>query len=125
MAVQSPLRSRSVRAQVSQEEWEKRVDLAACYRLIDLHGMSEMSANHVTTRVPGEEGTFLINPHGMLYDEMTASCFIKINLAGEVLFNPTEYDINKVGYVMRRRFGVLEWPALLRRLDRIDPSFRE
>ncbi|MFY7959792.1 MAG: class II aldolase/adducin family protein, partial [Elsteraceae bacterium] len=56
-----------VRAQVSAEEWEKRVDLAACYRLIDLYGMSELSANHVTTRVPGEPDAFLINPHGLLY----------------------------------------------------------
>jgi ribulose-5-phosphate 4-epimerase/fuculose-1-phosphate aldolase len=90
----------SVRDQVSAAEWEKRVDLAACYRLIDLYGMSEMSANHVSTRVPGEENAFLINPHGMLYEQMHASCFIKVNLAGDILFNPTEYDINKAGYVV-------------------------
>lgn len=89
-----------VRDQVSKAEWEKRVDLAACYRLIDLYGMSEMSANHVTTRVPGEPGAFLINPHGMLYDQMTASCFIKLNLAGEVLFNPTAYGANRAGFVI-------------------------
>ena len=90
---------KSVRGQVSPAEWEKRVDLAACYRLLDLYGMSEMSANHVSTRVP-EEDAFLINPHGMLYDEMHASCFIKVNLAGDILFNPTDYDINKAGYVV-------------------------
>ena len=100
MAIQPMFKTKSVREQVSKEEWEKRVDLAACYRLIDLYGMSEMSANHVTTRVPGEADTFLINPHGMLYDQMSASCFIKMNYAGEVLFNPTEYDINKAGYVI-------------------------
>jgi ribulose-5-phosphate 4-epimerase/fuculose-1-phosphate aldolase len=90
----------SARNQVSAAEWDKRVDLAACYRLLDLYGMSEMSANHVSTKVPGEEDAFLINPHGMLYEEMHASCFIKVNLAGDVLFNPTEYDINKAGYVV-------------------------
>jgi len=91
---------RAVRDQVSPAEWQKRVDLAACYRLIDLYGMSEMSANHVTTRVPHEDDAFLINPHGMLYDEMTASCFIKMKLDGTVVFNPTDYDVNRAGYVI-------------------------
>src|SRR6058998_2202065 len=98
MAVPTISLRNSVRQQVSEAEWAKRVDLAACYRLIDLYGMSEMSANHVTTRVPGEEDTFLINPHGMLYDQMTASCFIKMRYDGTVLFNPTAYDVNKAGY---------------------------
>src|SRR6266568_9039252 len=99
MAVRSVSKRKSVREQVSQAEWAKRVDLAACYRLLDLYGMSEMSANHVSTRVPEQEGAFLINPHGMLYEQMHASCFIKIDLAGNVLFNPTEYGLNKAGYV--------------------------
>jgi len=89
-----------VREQVSAEEWEKRVDLAACYRLIDHYGMSELSANHVTTRVPGEPDAFLINPHGLLYDQMTASCFVKIDHAGETLFNPTAYGVNRAGFVI-------------------------
>src|SRR5215212_9301706 len=91
---------KNVRSQVTREEWEKRVDLAAAYRLVDHYGMSEMSANHISTRVPGEEGAFLINPYGMLYDQMHASCFIKIDLEGNVLFNPTQYDVNKAGYVI-------------------------
>ena len=91
---------RTVRSQVTREEWERRVDLAAAYRLVDLYGMSEMTANHISTRVPGEEGAFLINPYGMLYDQMHASCFIKIDLDGNVLFNPTDYDVNKAGYVI-------------------------
>jgi len=91
---------KNVRGQVTREEWDRRVDLAAAYRLVDLYGMSEMSANHISTRVPGEEGAFLINPYGMLYDQMHASCFIKIDLEGNVLFNPTEYDVNKAGYVI-------------------------
>lgn len=91
---------RPVREQVTAEEWQKRVDLAACYRLIDLYGMSELSANHVTTRVPGEPDAFLINPHGMLYDQMHASCFIKIDHAGNTLFNPTSYGVNRAGFVI-------------------------
>ena len=90
----------TVRSQVTREEWDRRVDLAAAYRLMDLYGMTEMSANHISTRVPGEEGAFLINPYGMLYDQMHASCFIKIDLEGDVLFNPTEFGVNKAGYVI-------------------------
>lgn len=91
---------KSVRDQVSPEEWAKRVDLAAAYRLVQLYGMAEMIANHISTRVPGEDGAFLINPYGMLYEQMHASCFIKIDLDGKVLFNPTEYDVNQAGYVI-------------------------
>src|SRR3954463_7311375 len=91
---------KNVASQVTREEWERRVDLAAVYRLMDVYGMSEMSANHISTRVPGEEGAFLINPYGMLYDQMRASCFIKIDLEGNVLFNPTAYEVNKAGYVI-------------------------
>ena len=92
--------AKPVRSRVSREEWDKRVALAACYRLIDLYGMSEMSANHVTTRVPGDEDAFLINPHGLLYEQMHASCFVKVDHSGTVLFNPTTYDVNQAGYVI-------------------------
>src|SRR5207248_6501225 len=64
------------------EEWAKRIDLAAAYRLVHLYGMDEMIANHISTRVPGEDNAFLINPYGMLYDQMHASCFIKLDLDG-------------------------------------------
>jgi len=92
--------SKTVRNQVTSEEWRKRVDLAACYRLVDLYGMTELSANHISTRVPGEEGAFLINPYGMLYDQMHASCFIKIDVDGNILFNPTDLGINRAGFVI-------------------------
>jgi ribulose-5-phosphate 4-epimerase/fuculose-1-phosphate aldolase len=100
MAVHSLIKGKPVRQQVSAPEWEKRVDLAAAYRLMDLYGMTEMSANHISTRVPGEDGAFLINPYGLLYDQMHASCFVKLDLAGTILFNPTELGINKAGYVI-------------------------
>ena len=89
-----------VREQVSKEEWQTRVDLAACYRLMHEFGMVEMIANHISARVPGTTDEFLINPYGMLYEEMTASCMIKIDIDGKVLFNDTEFDVNEAGYVI-------------------------
>lgn len=100
MAVTALRNTRSVRDQVSAEEWQKRVDLAACYRLVHLYGMDEMIANHISTQVPGEDNAFLLNPYGLLYEQMHASCFIKVDLEGNVLFNPTEHDINKAGFVI-------------------------
>ena len=91
---------KSVREQVSKEEWDTRVNLAACYRLMAEFGMVEMVANHISARVPGSHNEFLINPYGMLYEEMTASCMIRIDLDGKVLFNPTDYDVNEAGYVI-------------------------
>ena len=90
----------SVRDQVSREEWETRVNLAACYRLMHEYGMTEMIANHISARVPGTHDQFLINAYGMLYEEMTASSMIKIDIDGNILFNATEYEINKAGYVI-------------------------
>lgn len=90
----------SVRDQVSPEEWKKRVDLAAAYRLVHLYDMDEMIANHISCRVPGEDDSFLINPYGLLYEQMHASCFIKINCAGDILFNPGDYGVNRAGYVI-------------------------
>ena len=90
----------AVRDQVSAEEWETRVNLAACYRLMHEYGMTEMIANHISARVPGTHDQFLINPYGMLYEEMTASSMIKIDIDGNILFNATEFEINKAGYVI-------------------------
>jgi ribulose-5-phosphate 4-epimerase/fuculose-1-phosphate aldolase len=100
MSVTRLRKRKSVRDQVSPEEWVKRVDLAAAYRLVHLYGMDEMIANHISTRVPGEAGAFLINPYGMLYEQMHASCFVKLDLDGNILFNPTEYGINQAGFVI-------------------------
>ena len=91
---------KSVREQVSKEEWNTRVNLAACYRLMAEFGMVEMVANHISARVPGTTGEFLINPYGMLYEEMTASSMIRIDIDGKVLFNDTDYDVNQAGYVI-------------------------
>ena len=93
----------SMKDRCSPQEWQARVDCAACYRLVDLYGMSDMMANHISVRVPGEE-SFLINPYGMMYEEITASCLIKVDLAGNILSKPDfgelNYGINKAGYVI-------------------------
>lgn len=104
MSGANELRISSMKALCSEEEWTARVDLAACYRLVEMYGMSDMMANHISARVPGEEGTYLINPYGMMYEEITASSLIKVDLDGNVLSKPDfgalDYGINKAGAVI-------------------------
>ena len=92
---------RSIKGEVSEEEWQARVDLAACYRLVDLYGMSDLTYNHITVRVPGTD-TFLINLYGLLYKEVTASSLAKVDLNGNVVWKPegTDYGVNAAGYVI-------------------------
>jgi ribulose-5-phosphate 4-epimerase/fuculose-1-phosphate aldolase len=90
----------SIRHQVSPEEWQARLDLAACYRLIDKYGMTDLIYNHITARIPGTDH-LLINLYGLLYREITASSLVKIDAEGEVIWKPdTDYGINKSGYVI-------------------------
>jgi len=91
---------RPVKKKFSAAEMQKRIDLAAAYRLVHLFGMDEMIANHISARVPGKDGVFYINPYGMLYDQMHASCFVELDLDGNVVYNPTEYGINQAGFVL-------------------------
>jgi ribulose-5-phosphate 4-epimerase/fuculose-1-phosphate aldolase len=85
----------------SDEEWALRVDLAACYRLLAKFGMTDMVYNHVTVRVPGPQVHMLINPYGYHYSEITASCFFKIDLDGNIVSHSgTEYGLNKAGLVI-------------------------
>ena len=91
---------KSVREQVSAEEWSARVNLAACYRLTAMYGMTEMIANHISCRVPGHHDQFLINPYGMLYEEIDASCLIKVDVEGNTLFNQSDYNVNVAGFVI-------------------------
>ena len=91
----------SLRSKVSDSEWQARVDLAACYRLIALFGMNDLIYNHATARVPDEEGHFLINPYGYAYEEMTASSLVKIDFEGKVVQDSgTGYGINHAGFVI-------------------------
>jgi ribulose-5-phosphate 4-epimerase/fuculose-1-phosphate aldolase len=96
----APLKT-DVRALVSEQEWQYRVDLAACYRLMPLFGMSDLVYNHITVRLPGEEERLLINPYGYMYEEINASSLITIDLEGNEIFNPHEdYEVNVAGYVI-------------------------
>ena len=94
----------SLRSKVSPEEWQARVDLAACYRLVDLYGMSDLIANHISVRVPGEHDAFLINAYGLLYEEITASSLLKIDHEGNILTKPDfgdqDYGVNRAGFVI-------------------------
>jgi len=99
--MQALLKITDVRARVSDAEWQTRVDLAAAYRLMPLFGMSDLIYNHITARVPGTQERLLINPYGYMYEEITASSLVTIDLAGEVLLNPNrDSGINQAGYVI-------------------------
>ncbi|MGZ5072680.1 MAG: class II aldolase/adducin family protein [Usitatibacter sp.] len=99
-----PLTLDSMKDRVTPAEWKARVDLAACYRLVAHYGMSDMMANHISAAVPGEPGAFLINAYGMMYEEITASSLIKIDVDGNILAKPDfgelDYGINRAGYVI-------------------------
>lgn len=96
--------SLSMKNACAPAEWKARVDLAACYRLMALYEMSDMSANHISMRVPGEDGAYLINAYGMLYEEITASSLVKIDYEGNILAKPDfgalDYGINVAGFVI-------------------------
>src|ERR687895_871525 len=97
----SQLKIESLRGRVSNEEWRTRVDLAACYRLVHHYGMDDLVYNHISARVPGAEGHFLINAYGMMYDEITASSLVKIDFEGKVVQDSgTGYGINQAGFVI-------------------------
>jgi ribulose-5-phosphate 4-epimerase/fuculose-1-phosphate aldolase len=90
-----------VRDEVSPEEWQARLDLAACYRLVDAYGMTDLIYNHITARIPGSDDHLLINLYGLLYKEITASSLAKIDLEGNIVWKPdTDYGINISGYVI-------------------------
>ena len=90
-----------IRSVVSEAEWQVRVDLAACYRLVARYGMTDLIYNHITARVPDAPGQLLINPFGFLYEEITASCLFKIDLEGNVVERPNvAYEINLAGYII-------------------------
>ena len=89
----------SIREQVSEAEWRVRVDLAACYRAIALYGWDDLVFTHVSARVPGPDDHFLINAYGLLFEEITASSLVKVDLRGEkVLDSP--FEINPAGFVI-------------------------
>jgi ribulose-5-phosphate 4-epimerase/fuculose-1-phosphate aldolase len=90
----------SLQDKVSPEEWQLRVDLAACYRLVALYGWSDLIYTHISARLPGPEHHFLINPYGMLFDEITASSLVKVDhhcnkvIESPFLVNPAGFTIH-------------------------------
>jgi ribulose-5-phosphate 4-epimerase/fuculose-1-phosphate aldolase len=96
---------RSVRSRVSEAEWQARMDCAACYRLVAVFGMTDLVYNHITARIPDQAGEgaelLLINPYGWMYEEITASSLVTIDLEGNEVLNPhADLGINRAGYVI-------------------------
>ncbi len=88
-----------VRDQVSAEEWQIRVDLAALYRLVAEEGMTDLAATHISARVPGPEDHFLINPYGLMYEEVTASNLVKVDMHGEKVME-SPFPVNPAGFTI-------------------------
>ena len=88
-----------MRARVSHEEWETRVDLAAAYRLVAHYGWDDLIFTHISARVPGPDHHFLINPYGLMFNEISASNLVKVDLDGNVL-EPTPYFVNPAGFTI-------------------------
>src|SRR5690242_8471116 len=84
---------------MSDAECQTRLDLAACYRLVDLFGWSDLVNTRITARLPGEHDHFLINPYGLLFEEVTASSLVKIDADGNKI-EPSESEINSDGFAI-------------------------
>ena len=91
--------AKSIKENVSAEEWEMRVQLAAAYRLVAHFGWDDLIFTHISARVPNEGHHFLINPYGFLFDEITASSLVKIDLEGNIV-SETEHFINPAGFTI-------------------------
>ena len=89
----------SVQQLVSPEEWQLRVDLAACYRLVAMHGWSDLIFTHISARIPGPEHHFLINPYGLMFDEITASSLVKVDQNCNKLID-SPFPVNPAGFVI-------------------------
>ncbi|HTN26424.1 MAG TPA: class II aldolase/adducin family protein [Burkholderiales bacterium] len=90
---------KSLQSSVTAAEWRVRVDLAACYRLVAHYGWDDLIFTHISARVPGPETHFLINPYGMMFDEITASSLVKIDLKGNKIAE-SAYDVNPAGFTI-------------------------
>jgi ribulose-5-phosphate 4-epimerase/fuculose-1-phosphate aldolase len=88
----------------SEAEWAARQELAACYRIFAMMGWDELIFNHITVKVPGEEGSFLINPYGMHYGEVTASSLVKIDGEGNKVDPDNPWHVNQAGFVQHSLF---------------------
>jgi ribulose-5-phosphate 4-epimerase/fuculose-1-phosphate aldolase len=93
----------SLKHVVSEQEWQLRVDLAACYRLVALYGWSDLVFTHISAKLPesvsGEQEQFLINPYGLMFDEITASSLVKVDMQCNKLHN-TLFPVNPAGFTI-------------------------
>ena len=89
----------SLKGQVSEEEWRTRCDLAALYRLAAREGWDDMIFTHISARAPGPEAHFLINPYGWFFEEITASCLVKVDLGGNIVQQTSSF-INPAGFTI-------------------------
>jgi ribulose-5-phosphate 4-epimerase/fuculose-1-phosphate aldolase len=89
----------SIKDQVSTEEWKVRQDLAACYRLVAHYDWDDLIFTHISVRVPGDEAHFLLNPYGLLFEEVTASNLVKIDIHGNKVMD-SDYDVNPAGFTI-------------------------
>src|SRR6201992_3921144 len=92
-------RLKEVPSGMSAAEWEQRINLAACYRLVAPYCWDDLVDTHISARVPGPEHHFLINPYGLLFDEITASSLVKVDLDGHQV-TKSEYSINPAGFTI-------------------------
>jgi ribulose-5-phosphate 4-epimerase/fuculose-1-phosphate aldolase len=86
-------------AAMSEAERQMRIDLAACYRLVALYDMDDMFSTHISARVPGSDEHFLLNPYGVLFEQVTATDLVKVDLDGNIV-QDTRYSINSAGFVI-------------------------
>ena len=84
---------------MEKTEQELRVELAACYRIFDYLGWTELIYNHITVKLPGNDHHFLINPYGLHYSEVTASNLVKVDIDGNIM-EDTEYTVNPAGILI-------------------------
>ncbi|MEO8319264.1 MAG: class II aldolase/adducin family protein, partial [Bradyrhizobium sp.] len=92
-------RLKAIPSGMTDTEWNQRVNLAACYRLVALYGWDDLVDTHISARVPGPEHHFLINPYGLMFDEITASSLVKVDLDGNQL-TESDYSINPAGFTI-------------------------
>lgn len=93
----------NIQSTCSAEEWQARLKLASCYRVFAYLGWDELIFNHITLKVPGEDGAFLINPYGLHYSEVSASTLIKIDIDGNTL-DGSKFPVNKAGFTQHSLF---------------------
>ena len=93
------LEKQNLKGKVSDAEWQTRIDLAACYRLVAMHGWDDLIYTHISARIPDTEH-FLINAFGLAFDEITASNLVKIDIDGNIIDPDCPYEINPAGFTI-------------------------